>query len=170
MKIQKRDKAQRRLGQILVDEGYLESAVLEGFVLEQVSTSLFDLMRLEEGELRFQPDESCDEVNIGISVPVDAALADAGKRLEMWNRIREKIPSLDTRFAMAAAPGTKSTEIHLKPREWMILCFLHGSRSVAELVELTGYSHFETARTLYAMYASGLITKVGPSGEPLSDV
>lgn len=169
MKIQKRDKAQRRLGQILVDEGYLEPGILERFLLEQVATALFDLMRLEDGQLRFQPDEPCDEVEIGISVSTEEALAEADKRLEVWNRIREKIPSLDARFAMAAAPGSNSAEINLKPREWMVLCFLHGSRSVAELADLTGYTQFETARTLYAMYANGLITRVGASGESLSD-
>lgn len=169
MKIQKKDKANRRLGQILVDEGYLEASVLEDFVREQVSGVLFDLLRWEEGELRFEPDETYADVDLGISVPVDAVLADAGKRLELWNKIREKIPSLDTRFAMAAAPGTKSIEIHLKPKEWMLLCYLHGGRSVQELMEFTGYSDFETARILYGMYAGGLIERVGPAGERLAD-
>jgi hypothetical protein len=169
MKIQKRDKGVRKLGQILVDEGYLEGSVLEQFVLEQVSDTLFDLLRIEEGALRFQQDETCDNDDIGIAISIDMALADAGRRLEMWNRIREKIPSLETRFAMAASPGAKSVDIHLKPREWMLLCYMHGSRSVRELVELTGYSDFETARTLYGMYAGGLITKVGPAGEALAD-
>lgn len=169
MKIQKKDKAVRKLGQILVDEGYLESDVLEGFVREQVSDALFDLLRWEDGELRFEPEEDCGDSDIGIAVTIESALADAGKRLEMWNRIREKIPSVETRFTMAAGPGAKATEIHLKPREWMLLCYLHGSRSVQELTELTGYNDFETARILYGMYASGLIEKVGPSGEPVGD-
>lgn len=169
MKIQKKDKAERRLGQILVDEGYLEASVLEGFVTEQVADALFDLLRWEEGELRFEPDETCAEADLGIAVAVDAVLADAAKRLESWNKIRDKIPSLDTRFAMASGPGAKSTDIHLKPREWMLLCYLHNGRSVRELVDLTGYSDYETARTLYGMYASGLIEKVGPAGEPLPD-
>jgi len=169
MKIQKRDRAGRKLGQILADEGYVESAVLEEFVRGQVSDALFDLLRWETGELRFEPVVEIADADIGIAVPVDSALEDAGKRLEMWTRIRDKIPSMDTRFAMAAGPGAKSGEIHLKPREWMLLCHLHGSRSVAELVEMTGYNDFETARVLYGMYASGLITKVGPAGEPLPD-
>jgi len=169
MKIQKKDKADRKLGQILVDEGYLEASVLEGFVKDQASDALFDLLRWEEGDLRFEPDEPCGDSDIGIAVPVDAVLADAGKRLEMWNKIREKIPTTETRFAMAASPGSKSSEIHLKPREWMLLCYLHGSRSVEELVELTGYNDFETARILYGMYAGGLIEKVGPAGERLSE-
>jgi len=169
MKIQKRDKAGRRLGQILADEGYVEAAVLERFVRDQVSDSLFDLLRWDSGELRFEPGSAIVDADIGIAIPVEDALEDAGKRLEMWERIREKIPSMDTRFAMASGPGTKSIEIHLKPREWLVLCHLHGGRSVAEIAELTGYNEFEASRTLYGMYASGLITKVGPAGESLAD-
>lgn len=169
MKIQKKDKAERKLGQILVDEGYIEQAILEGFVKEQVSDVLFDLLRWEDGELRFESDQPCSESDLGISISVDAVLADAGKRLDSWNKIREKIPSMDTRFAMAPGPSQKSAEIHLKPREWMLLCFLHGGKSVTELVALTGFNDFETARILYAMYAGGLIEKVGPAGEPLPE-
>ena len=169
MKIQKKDKATRKLGQILVDEGYLEAEVLEGFIREQISDALFDLMRWEDGELRFDSKELCADVDLGLAVSVDAALADAGKRLELWDKIRDKIPTMDTRFAMASGPGQKPIEIHLKPREWMLLCFLHGGRSVAELVELSGYNDFETAKTLYGMYAGGLIIKVGPAGESLAE-
>lgn len=169
MKIQKKDKANRRLGQILVDEGYLESSVLEEFIRAQVSDRLFELMRWDEGEIRFEPDEVLADADLGIAVAVDGALADASRRLEMWDRIKEKIPSLDTRFAMSGGPAGKSTDIHLKPREWMLLCYLHGSRSVRELVELTGYGDFDTARVLYGMYANGLIEKVSPSGERVRD-
>ena len=169
MKIQKRDKADRKLGQILVDEGYLESEILESFIAEQITDALFELLRWEEGELRFEAEEMCADVDLGLSLPVDQAVADAEKRLEAWNRIREKIPSMDTRYAMSSQPGQKPMDIHLKPREWMLLCYLHGSRSVSELVELTGYNDFETARTLYGMYVGGLIEEVGPAGEPLAD-
>lgn len=169
MKIQKKDKADRRLGQILVDEGYLEESVLEQFIREQASDAMFDLLRWEQGNLKFVPDETSVENDLGIGVAVDSVLADAEKRLQLWNRIKEKIPSVDTRFAMAATPGAKNAEIHLKPREWMLLCHLHGSRSVRELVQLTGYNDFETARILYGMYAGGLIEKVGPAGEPIRE-
>ena len=126
-------------------------------------------MRWEEGNLRFDSDENRAEVDLGLTVTIDAVLADSGKRLEMWNKIKDKIPTMDTRFAMSAHPGQKPAEIHLKPREWMLLCYLHGSRSVRELVELAGYNDFETAKILYGMYAGGLIEKVGPAGEPLAD-
>lgn len=164
-KIQKKEKAGRRLGQILVDEGYLEGKVLEDFIQAQINDTLFDLFRWEKGQLRFEPDDLCEDEDIGISVSVENIIMEASRRLELWNRIRQKIPSLDTEFIMASAPGDKSLEIHLKPREWMLLCYLHGGRSVSELVELTGYNDFETAKILYGMYSAGLIEKLGPVDE-----
>lgn len=169
MKIQKKSKADRKLGQILIDEGYLESDALEHVLREQIADALFDLLRWDEGELRFESDTPCAEADLGLSVPVDTVLADGEKRLETWRIIREKIPTGDTRFAMASEPGEKPADIHLKPREWMLLCFLHDGRTVDELVEQTGYNDFETTKTLYGMYAEGLIVKVGPAGEILAD-
>ena len=169
-KIQKKEKAGRRLGQILVDEGYLDVKVLEAFIQEQINDTLFDLFRWEDGELRFEGDDVCESEDIGISVSVENIIMESSRRLEMWNRIREKIPSTETRFVMAAAPGEKSIEIHLKPKEWMLLCYLHGGRSVRELTDLTGYNDFETARILYGMNAAGLIEKIGASsGESVAE-
>jgi hypothetical protein len=165
-KIQKKEKADRRLGQILVDEGYLEAMVLENFIQEQINDTLFDLFRWEEGDLRFEADETCADEDIGIAVSVENIIMEASRRLEMWNRIRQKIPSLETMFTMAEAPGDKSMEIHLKPAEWMLLCYLHGGKTVRELVELTGYNDFETAKILYGMYSAGLIEKVGAAESP----
>lgn len=164
-KIQKKEKAGRRLGQILVDEGYMESKILENFIQEQINDTLFDLFRWEDGELRFEADEVAEEEDIGVSVSVENIIMEASRRLEMWNRIRQKIPSLNTAFVMAGAPGDKSMEIHLKPKEWMLMCYLHGGRSVRELVDLTGYNDFETAKILYGMYSAGLIEKVGPEDD-----
>lgn len=160
-KIQKKEKAGRRLGQILIDEGYLDSKVLEGFIQEQLSDTLFDLFRWEDGQLRFEPDDVADEENIGVSVSVDNIIAESGRRLELWERIKQKIPSMDARFIMASSPGEKSIEIHLKPKEWLLLCYLHGGRSVSELARLTGYNDFEVSKILYGMFSAGLVERFG---------
>ena len=77
MKIQKRDKADRKLGQILVDEGYLDAEVLEEFISAQVTDALFEMLRWDEGELRFEAQEECGDVDLGLSLPVDVAVAEA---------------------------------------------------------------------------------------------
>lgn len=160
-KIQRAEKAARRLGQILVDEGYLEAKFLENVIQEQITDTLFDLFLWEEGALRFEADDACESEDIGVSVSVENVIMEASRRLEQWARIRERIPSMDLPFMMAAGPGEKSIEIQLKPNEWMILCHLHGGRTARELVEVTGYTDFETARVLYGMFSAGLIEPIG---------
>jgi hypothetical protein len=167
MKIQKQ--ADRKLGQILVDEGYVDSEVLENLVAEQVTDAFFELLRWEEGELRFEADEYRVDVDLGLTLPIEEAVADAEKRMEAWERIKERIPSVDTCFQMSATPGFKPMDIHLKPREWMLLCYLHGAKTVSELASLTGYNEFDTARTLYGMFTGGLIEKVEPAGDEATD-
>ena len=160
-KIQKAEKAGRRLGQILVEEGYLDSKLLENVIQDQITDTLFDLFLWEEGTLRFETDDACESEDIGVSVSVENVIMEASRRLEQWTRIKERIPSMDAAFIMSAGPGEKSIEIHLKPKEWTVLCHLHGGRSVRELVDITGYNDFETARVLYGMYSAGLIEPLG---------
>lgn len=161
MKIQKKEKADRRLGQVLVDEGYVESRAIEQFVHDAVFDTLFDLFRFDEGELRFEADETHDDQDIGVTVPVDLTIQEMTRRLDQWERIRERVPSMDAVFVMAEAPGDKAAEIHLKPSEWLLLTHLHGGSTVRELMEVTGSSDFEIARSLYAMQGAGLIECVG---------
>ncbi len=168
-KIQKKEKAGRRLGQILVDEGYLESKLLENFIQDQINDTLFDLFRWDEGNLRFEAGENSEDEDIGVAVSVENVIMEASRRLELWNKIREKIPGMDTAFTMAPAPGDKSMEIHLKPREWMLLCYLHGRRTVRELIDISGYNDFETAKILYGMYSVGLIDRVGGPDEDAAE-
>ena len=167
VKIQKRDKAPRRLGRVLVDEGYIEEAKLEDFVLGEVALALFDLLRWEEGELRFVSDESCGDADLGISVDVEDALTATEERLAVWKEIAETIPTPDTTFTISSAPVDQKAEIQLKPREWMMLCYLHGGRSVAELAALTGDTEFEVSKTLYGMHAGGLV-ELAQQGSPVN--
>ncbi len=163
MKIQKGDKAGRKLGRVLVDEGYLGSRNLEQFVHEALFDTLFDLFRWSEGSLMFDQGEGCEDQDIGVSVTVDVVLQEMTRRLEQWERILERIPDLDTVFIIADAPGDKPMEVHLKPAEWLMLTRMHGGATVRELMEASGSSDFDVARTLYAMQAAGLVEAVGGS-------
>ncbi len=147
----------RRIGQILIDDGHLEDIVLERFVREQIVDVLFDLFRWDEGLMRFEASETAADEDIGLSAPVELIIEEASRRLEQWDRMGAHIPSLDARFVMAMAPAEKSSEIYLKPHEWMLLCHMHGGRGIRTLAEATGYTYFETARILYGMLSAGLI-------------
>ena len=140
------------------------------FIRDQIADALFDLMRWEEGELRFESDELCAEVDLGLSVPVDTVLADAEKRLEIWNKHPGQDP--DRRHALRdgvrARRRSPSTSISSRANGCSCATCMTGAPSTSSS-ELTGYNDFETAKILYGMYSEGLIDKVGPAGEPLAE-
>ncbi len=151
----------RRLGQILVSEGYITPEVLESFVSEQIQETIFDLMRWDEGDFDFEATPQIAEEDIGLAVSIENVVMEGSRRLEEWTRIRKKIPSMDVVFKMATAPGEGTFEISLKPTEWNLLLLVDGTRSVAELAHATDHTDFEVARVLYGLFSAGLLEFAG---------
>lgn len=147
----------RRLGDILVDEGYITTKVLETFVQQQMQDTIFDLMRWDEGEFEFEAMPDAPEEDIGLSVSIENVIMEGSRRLEEWNRIKKKIPSTDIVFKMATAPGEGTYEISLKPAEWNLLLLVDGTRSVAQLAVETDRTDFEVARIVYGLFSAGLL-------------
>ncbi len=154
----------RRLGQILVDEGYITHSVLEAFVQEQIQDTIFDLMRWDEGEFDFEILPEVIDEDIGLSVSIENIVMEGSRRLEEWNRIKKKVPSMDMVFKMATAPGEGTFEISLKPSEWNLLLLVDGTRTVSQLASELGKTDFEVARIIYGLFSAGLL-EVASEGE-----
>ena len=159
LEVQTREpEAGRRLGQIMVDEGYVSEKVLEAFVQEQIQDTIFDLFRWDEGDFDFEPlPDIPGEEDIGLSVSIENIVMEGSRRLEEWNRIKKKIPSMELVFKMATAPGEGTFDISLKPAEWNLLLKTDGTRSVSELARETGHTDFEVARVVYGLFSAGLL-------------
>ena len=147
----------RRLGQILVDEGYITQQTLEAFVQEQIQDTIFDIMRWDEGEFDFEVLPEVIQEDIGLSVSVENIVMEGSRRLEEWERIRKRVPSTDMVFRMSTAPGEGTFEISLKPSEWNLLLLVDGTRSVRDLAVATRHTDFEVARTVYGLFSAGLL-------------
>lgn len=147
----------RRLGQILVDEGYITTQVLETFVQEQIQDTIFDIMRWDEGEFDFEVLPEIVHEDIGLSVSVENIVMEGSRRLEEWNRIKKKVPSTGMVFKMATAPGEGTFEISLKPIEWNLLLLVDGTRAVRDLALETRRTDFEVARVIYGLFSAGLL-------------
>ncbi len=158
LEIQKGEPADgRRLGQILIDEGYVTPQILEAFVQEQIQDTIFDLFRWDEGDFDFEPLESAPAEDIGLSVSIENVVMEGSRRLEEWNRIKKKIPSMEIVFKMATAPGEGTFDISLKPAEWNLLLKVDGTRSVAEMAHDFNRTDFEIARVVYGLFSAGLL-------------
>ncbi|MBN2248111.1 MAG: DUF4388 domain-containing protein [Coriobacteriia bacterium] len=147
----------RRLGDILVSEGYITQQVLETFVQEQIEDTIFDIMRWDEGDFDFETLPEVVHEDIGLSVSVENIVMEGSRRLEEWNRIKKKVPSADMVFKMATAPGEGTFEISLKPIEWNLLLLIDGTRSVRDLALEVHSTDFEVARVIYGLFSAGLL-------------
>ncbi|MHB1016457.1 MAG: DUF4388 domain-containing protein [Coriobacteriia bacterium] len=147
----------RRLGEILVGEGYITQQVLETFVQEQIEDTIFDIMRWDEGDFDFETLPDVVHEDIGLSVSVENIVMEGSRRLEEWNRIKKKVPSADMVFKMATAPGEGTFEISLKPIEWNLLLLIDGTRSVRDLALDVRSTDFEVARVIYGLFSAGLL-------------
>ncbi len=161
LSIQKKEGNKRRLGQILVEKGYIDEESLNFFIQKQILDSVFDLFRWPEGNFNFEADTIAEEEDVGISVSTDNLIMESARRLKEWERIKQKIPSLDIVFRMAEEPGEGEREILLKPKEWKVLRYVDGNRDVNTIIRALGISDFETCRILYGLYSVGLLEVVG---------
>jgi hypothetical protein len=158
LEIRRREGAEgRRLGQILIDEGYITDEVLEAFVSEQIQDTIFDLMRWDDGDFDFEAMPEVVDEDIGLTVSIENVVMEGSRRLEEWSRIKKKIPSTDVVFKMATAPGEGTFEISLKPIEWQSLLLIDGTRSIADLAIETRRTDFEVARIVYGLFSAGLL-------------
>jgi hypothetical protein len=147
----------KRLGEILVEGGFITDKVLEAFVQEQMQDTVFDLMRWDDGDFEFEAMPEVLDEDIGMAVSIENVIMEGSRRLDEWVRIKKKIPSTDIVFKMATAPGEGTFEISLKPIEWNLLLLVDGSRSVSELAVITNRTDFEVARIIYGLFSAGLL-------------
>jgi hypothetical protein len=165
LEIQKTSARGQRLGQILIRLGYLTKEQLEVFVEEQIQDAVFEMLRWTDGEFDFQPGVVFPEEDIGLSISTEELIMEGSRRLNEWNRIEKKIPSLDAVFRMKSMQGREAAQISLTPEEWMVLTYVDGERSVRQIVDLTGMSTLHTCKILYGLISSGLLENVTPAEE-----
>lgn len=141
------------LAKVLVDGGRVPRDVVLPLATEQASDAVFELLRWPNGEFAFVVDEP-DPDDVGASITVEDVVAEATRRMETWNALADRIPSLDALVTVAPAP---SADPVLTREEWALLALVNGVRSVSDLVALAGKSEFAVVSCLATLADRGLV-------------
>lgn len=123
--------------------------------------ALFELMVPSDEPVELRPDRR-HAIGSRYGEPAAALSAVAGRRVELWRRIAERIPSTGMCFRMARRPPG-GDDRPITPDEWSFLALLDGRRSVADLITETGESAFRVCSLLYRMLLEQLI-EPAPAG------
>ncbi len=154
---QKTTRRGERLGNILVEMGYIRRDALESIVQEQIKEAVFNLLLWSDGEFEFDREMTFPEEDIGLAVSTEDLMIESERRMLEWNEIEKNVPSLDAVFQMTEAPGREDVEINLTSNEWLVLYQVDGTSTVKDIILNSQQSPLDTCRALSGLVSTGMI-------------
>ena len=157
-----RDDASTGFGKAVHDAGAVDDGVLHEIVVEQATDAVFDLLRWSRGDFAFHADEPNPD-DLGVSLNVEEVIAEGRRRLEQWETLTRSVPAPDAIVSVVLTPPDETTS--LTRDEWSLLALTDSSRSVSDLVRLTGRGEFATVSTLAGLVERKLVTIRRPDAD-----
>jgi len=152
----------RRLGEILIAIDAVTARELERCVRAQVEEVVFELMSWSEGYFSFvEGPADRSTIEAAVSIPTEALLMEAARRIDEWTRIESKVPHLGM-VPRLNAPEDSGNPIDLVPFEWEVLAAVDGSRDLRAIADTLGRSDFDVARTIYGLTTAGVVMLEAP--------
>jgi len=178
----------QRLGFILVHYGIISVDALKQAIQLQILQIVFRLFRWKDGDYHFSQ-ETTIEYDRDYVVPVSAEsiLMEGARMIDEWPIIEKRIRSYDMVFrkkltdqeivvvgaedadevdfdydstAMRRRKQIAGDRIRISREEKSIYDLVDGTMSVREVLELSKYSEFDTAKALYELLTRDLIEEV----------
>ena len=151
----------KKLGEILVEQGVIERSELEEYIRLQIEEAVYFLFTWHAGTFNFEAGVQ-PEQDMVVAINPQSLLLEGARRVDEWSLIEKKVPSFDLIFA-ADQERLDSAEVALSPEQKQILCHLDGERDVDQLLEESGLAEFDLGKALYGLITAGFVQRVGTS-------
>ncbi|MEX2582002.1 MAG: DUF4388 domain-containing protein [Gemmatimonadota bacterium] len=157
------------LGEILARSGVVRGGEVERQLRFQIEETVFDLMRLEDGQLRFEEAAAgAARRMIEVELGTDAVLMDAARRIDEYAEVVGRISAGDPLPRLASHADPAAPILKLQTLEWEVLGEIDGERTLREISRSLGRGELEVARALYGLLSAGVV-EVGTRGGRRSD-
>lgn len=137
----------------------LDAEALRALATEQAVDAVFDLLRWPDGGFEFVTGDS-DPDDVGVRTPVEEVVLEVRRRLARWPALTAAVPSPASVVSFAAAAAQ---ETMLSREEWSLLSLVDGSRTVSDLVTLSGRGEYALVESLADLVERHLLS-VGQPG------
>jgi len=152
----------RKLGEILVEQGALSSQELQDYVRLQIEEAVYYLFTWSQGTFNFEAGVRPEREDFLVRINPEYLLLEGARRVDEWSLIQKKIPTFDLIFSADAAHVGQS-DVTLSAGQRAILPLLDGSRDVQQVVEESGLVEFNVGQALYGLIQAGFAHRVGTS-------
>src|SRR5690606_17617485 len=131
----------------------------------QIEEAVYHLLGWSEGTFSFEAGAHPPDGATLVSLSADNLLLESARRTDEWEVIRQRIESIDLCFK-ADRERIADADVEFSADQEQILPYLDGTRSVREIMELTGRSEFEAGKALYGLIQAGFVNLIGRSAPP----
>jgi tetratricopeptide (TPR) repeat protein len=153
---------EHKLGEILVELGFLRREDLESYMRLQIEEAVYYLFTWISGTFNFEAGVRPDQEDFLVRINPEFLLLEGARRVDEWSQIEKKIPSFDLIFAVDPAHiGESSPELSLGQQR--LLPLLDGTRDVQALIDASGLVEFEAGKALFGLITAGFAHRVGTS-------
>jgi tetratricopeptide (TPR) repeat protein len=94
---------------------------------------------------------------------------EAARRIDEWARMADRIPHADVVPGLSDAESDHAATLDLRPHEWQVLAAIDGNTSLRSIAGGVGLNEFETARIVYGLLSTGVVTIVIAPVAPVED-
>lgn len=154
----------RRVGELLVATGQLSRSDLTRYIQLQIEEAIYHLFTWSRGSFFFDVDARPDEADIVASINPETLLLEAARRVDEWSLIEKKIPSLDLIFDVERQRIARSG-VELTPEQKEVTRLFDGTRTVQDVVDMTGLTEFDVGKALFGLIQAGFAHRVGRKEE-----
>jgi len=144
-----------RLGELLVHLGFVDRAVVESFVTEQVRDQVADLLHWDVASRKFRNGKRTRQ-DVAPPIEVTDLLELAHQRDARWTEILPFIGGADG-VPVLSASSTTTPDVVLGPYDWALLCKVDGVRTIADLADDCGFTVFEAGMVVVGLLDAGLV-------------
>jgi hypothetical protein len=158
--------AGKRQGTILVESGAIKSRDLVDGVTEQVQDIIYGLFGWEQGEYEFQEGFLPSREVIVLRMSTGDLMVEGIRRVQSWGKIRKGVGSLEQRYVLSAHAPALLDQIALQREELNLVATLDGVLSVEQICGVGRPSDFIVCRTVWALWAAGILDRVPQDVDP----
>ncbi|MBW1811530.1 MAG: DUF4388 domain-containing protein [Deltaproteobacteria bacterium] len=180
LEIQKR--TLKRLGNILVERGFIAQADLKEFTLLQTTETVYKLFNWETGTYAFEAEEVVYDKDTVDPIRSENVLMEGFRMVDEWPMVRKKVSSFDTTYKKVkelpggSSPQSVEDEIDnalddmfaegesssekgkgVGRNENKVYGLIEPDRTVQKLIDLSRLGEFETCKALHSLLSDGYI-------------
>jgi len=149
-------------GKIYFEKGQVKNAETEDLEGEP---AVIELLILKDGNFKFIP-KDISQIEKSIYKSVQDLLILSTSKLDEWNKIKDKISSVDSSFELSLEDIPD--EISLNRTHWEVLNILRTGNTIRQTALKLNMNIFDVARIAYGLVVLGIIKRIEekpPEGE-----